>query len=121
MTSYDTGNQLDVLCHYQVIRRNGAVVPFEPSKIANAMMKALLAVAGSAVGLALSITGAPQALFRRVSLWLGHIKHQARQCKTAMSGQAARMQQSTRDGLQLRVGSGKGFFSAAKPNLHNAP
>ena len=29
---------------YQIIRRNGAVVPFEPNKIAIAMMKAFLAV-----------------------------------------------------------------------------
>lgn len=32
---------------YQVIRRNGSVVPFEPSKVAVAMMKAFLAVHGS--------------------------------------------------------------------------
>ena len=32
---------------YQIIRRNGSVVPFEPSKIAVAMMKAFLAVHGA--------------------------------------------------------------------------
>ncbi|MFZ4651906.1 MAG: hypothetical protein ACOYLV_14435, partial [Rubrivivax sp.] len=31
---------------YQIIRRNGAVVSFEPSKIAVALMKAFLAVHG---------------------------------------------------------------------------
>ncbi|MFM6992907.1 MAG: ribonucleoside-diphosphate reductase subunit alpha, partial [Rhodoferax sp.] len=36
-----------VLGHYQIIRRNGAVVPFEPAKIAIAMMKAFLAVHGT--------------------------------------------------------------------------
>ena len=35
------------LNQYQIIRRNGAVVPFEPSKIAVAMMKAFLAVHGT--------------------------------------------------------------------------
>jgi ribonucleoside-diphosphate reductase alpha chain len=35
------------LAHYQIIRRNGAVVPFEPAKIAVAMMKAFLAVHGT--------------------------------------------------------------------------
>ena len=35
------------LAHYQIIRRNGAVVPFEPDKIAIAMMKAFLAVHGT--------------------------------------------------------------------------
>ncbi len=38
------GSALD---HYQIIRRNGAVVPFEPQKIAVAMMKAFLAVHGA--------------------------------------------------------------------------
>jgi ribonucleoside-diphosphate reductase alpha chain len=32
---------------YQIIRRNGAVVAFEPNKIAVAMMKAFLAVHGT--------------------------------------------------------------------------
>ncbi len=35
------------LANYQIIRRNGAVVPFEPNKIAIAMMKAFLAVHGT--------------------------------------------------------------------------
>ena len=35
------------LAHYHIIRRNGAVVPFEPNKIAIAMMKAFLAVHGT--------------------------------------------------------------------------
>src|SRR6218665_2477822 len=33
--------------HYQIMRRNGAVVPFQPQKIALAMMKAFLAVHGT--------------------------------------------------------------------------
>jgi len=39
--------QTSALSHYQIIRRNGAVVPFEPNKIAVAMMKAFLAVHGT--------------------------------------------------------------------------
>ncbi len=35
------------LAQFQIIRRNGAVVPFEPGKIAVAMMKAFLAVHGT--------------------------------------------------------------------------
>ena len=35
------------LSQYQIIRRNGGVVPFEPAKIAVAMMKAFLAVHGT--------------------------------------------------------------------------
>ncbi|MET0544075.1 MAG: ribonucleoside-diphosphate reductase subunit alpha, partial [Variovorax sp.] len=37
----------DALAHYQIIRRNGAVVSFEPNKIAIALMKAFLAVHGT--------------------------------------------------------------------------
>ncbi|SEA99368.1 ribonucleoside-diphosphate reductase subunit alpha [Variovorax sp. YR216] len=37
----------NALANYQIIRRNGAVVPFEPNKIAVAMMKAFLAVHGT--------------------------------------------------------------------------
>jgi ribonucleoside-diphosphate reductase alpha chain len=44
-TALHSGNPS--LDHYQIIRRNGAVVPFEPSKIAIAMMKAFLAVHGT--------------------------------------------------------------------------
>ncbi|MDO5289620.1 MAG: ribonucleoside-diphosphate reductase subunit alpha [Pseudomonadota bacterium] len=39
--------QASAWAHYQIIRRNGAVVMFEPSKIAVAMMKAFLAVHGT--------------------------------------------------------------------------
>jgi ribonucleoside-diphosphate reductase alpha chain len=50
-TSHATDSPFDVvsqsLNHYQILRRNGAVVPFEPSKIAVAMMKAFLAVHGT--------------------------------------------------------------------------
>ncbi len=46
-----TGSATDAkpqnLSHYQIIRRNGAVVGFEPNKIAVAMMKAFLAVRGT--------------------------------------------------------------------------
>jgi len=38
---------LQALSSYQIIRRNGAVVPFEPNKIAVALMKAFLAVHGT--------------------------------------------------------------------------
>ena len=55
ITGFDAGTANGVaasastnpLAHYQIIRRNGAVVPFEPNKIAIAMMKAFLAVHGT--------------------------------------------------------------------------
>ena len=42
-----TATTANAFSQYQIIRRNGAVVPFEPSKIAVAMMKAFLAVHGT--------------------------------------------------------------------------
>ncbi len=42
-----TATAATAFSQYQIIRRNGAVVPFEPSKIAVAMMKAFLAVHGT--------------------------------------------------------------------------
>ena len=52
VTAVDIANaspesSLSPLNHYQIIRRNGAVVPFTPAKIAVAMMKAFLAVHGT--------------------------------------------------------------------------
>ncbi|MDE2606241.1 MAG: ribonucleoside-diphosphate reductase subunit alpha [Burkholderiales bacterium] len=43
----EAGPAAGPLAHYQIIRRNGAVVPFAPDKIAIAMMKAFLAVHGT--------------------------------------------------------------------------
>jgi ribonucleoside-diphosphate reductase alpha chain len=46
-TAAAEGGAVNTLAHYQIIRRNGAVVPFEPNKIAVALMKAFLAVHGT--------------------------------------------------------------------------
>src|SRR5437899_1245125 len=46
-TAHPAQNTASPLASYQLIRRNGAVVPFEPNKIAIAMMKAFLAVHGT--------------------------------------------------------------------------
>ena len=45
--SANHSNSTNIFSNYQIIRRNGAVVPFEPNKIAVAMMKAFLAVHGT--------------------------------------------------------------------------
>jgi ribonucleoside-diphosphate reductase alpha chain len=52
--------------NYQIIRRNGAVVPFEPSKIAIALMKAFLAVHGSQGAASASVRETVDALTRNV-------------------------------------------------------
>jgi len=54
------------LAHYQIIRRNGAVVPFEPAKIAVAMMKAFLAVHGTQGAASASVRETVEALTQAV-------------------------------------------------------
>jgi ribonucleoside-diphosphate reductase alpha chain len=51
---------------YQIIRRNGSVVPFEPSKIAVAMMKAFLAVHGTQGAASASVREAVDSLTNNV-------------------------------------------------------
>jgi ribonucleoside-diphosphate reductase alpha chain len=46
-SEHNTSSSAHALANYQIIRRNGAVVPFEPNKIAVALMKAFLAVHGT--------------------------------------------------------------------------
>ncbi len=55
-----------LLTHYQIIRRNGAVVAFEPNKIAVAMMKAFLAVHGTQGAASASIRETVDALTQTV-------------------------------------------------------
>jgi ribonucleoside-diphosphate reductase alpha chain len=55
-----------MLAHYQIIRRNGAVVPFEPAKIAVAMMKAFLAVHGTQGAASASVREMVEALTQNV-------------------------------------------------------
>ncbi len=54
------------LAHYQIIRRNGAVVAFEPGKIAVAMMKAFLAVHGTQGAASASVRETVDALTQAV-------------------------------------------------------
>ena len=55
-----------VFAHYQIIRRNGGVVPFEPSKIAVALMKAFLAVHGTQGAASASVRETVDALTQNV-------------------------------------------------------
>ncbi len=70
--AYDAAPNLDVnsagmSVHYQIIRRNGSVVPFVPSKIAVAMMKAFLAVHGTQGAASASVRETVEALTEAVS------------------------------------------------------
>lgn len=106
--------------HYELIRRNSAVVPFEPQKIAVAMMKAFLAVSQT---MRRDSTWHPfshlmSTLSSRVSQWHSHERLEVRFPKV---GGSARLRARRRDNTVLRDGAAAGFFSAEKPNLRNAP
>jgi ribonucleoside-diphosphate reductase alpha chain len=60
------GGSLKLLADYQIIRRNGAVVPFEPNKIVVAMMKAFLAVHGTQGAASASVREVVETLTRQV-------------------------------------------------------
>ncbi len=62
----DVAENPAMLTHYQIIRRNGAVVAFEPNKIAVAMMKAFLAVHGTQGAASASIRETVDALTQTV-------------------------------------------------------
>lgn len=96
------------LTRYQIIRRNGAVVPFEPSKIANVMMKAFLAVScHGAEGFLCSGLHAAGSWMVAFMSW--HMHH------LPMSPLLrSRVVNATRTRLN-------GFFWSGKANLRNAP
>ena len=56
----------NALTSYQIIRRNGSVVPFEPNKIAVAIMKASLAVHGTQGAASASVRETVDALTQQV-------------------------------------------------------
>ena len=108
------------LDHYAIIRRNGCVVPFEPQRIAVAMMKAFLAVHQT---MRKGCTGNSLFFLRNtltspVSQWYSPERLEVRLAKR---GGGARLSARRRNNTDLRDGSTSGFFSAAKPNLRNAP
>lgn len=116
----DQQHTASATAHYAIVRRNGAVVPFEPREVAVAMMKAFLAIRGT---LDVAPTRHPFAslvrtLSSRVSQWSRHLRLQTSLFKVA-GDERPSAQRRSNDGL--RVAAGSGFFSAAKPNLRNAP
>lgn len=108
------------LAHYQIIRRNGAVVPFEPSKISSALMKALFAVHGTC-----TFIGGPAFLRCHLpsSLLSGTAIYRRWMLATASSTKQHLFALSKLVGatIKLQPGKANGFFSASKANLRNAP
>lgn len=108
------------LAHYQTIRRNCAVAPFEPSRISIAMMKAFMAVNGTCtfIGGPTFVSGklpssplSATAMFKR---WMLATTSSTKQHLFALS----KLVGAT---IKLQPGKANGFFSASKANLRNAP
>ena len=108
------------LSHYQIICRVGAVVPFEPNKIAIAMMKAYIAVHGACTsigGLAFLSGNLPTALLSAAAIfkrWIFATASSTKQHLFALSNSVGAT-------IKLQPGKASGFFSASKANLRNAP
>ena len=109
--------------NYEVIRRNGAIVPFEPfepNKIEIAMMKAFLAVLRTykRITVARFLSGTlPSSLSHQTAVlkrWILATANSARVNSFMLSEQFGAT-------VKLRPGKASGFFSASKANLRNAP
>lgn len=126
MLAWETDESMasGTLAHYQIIRRTGAVVPFEPSKIAEALFKLLVVMRESLAEVERRLDLCKERLLsflRSISV----LKCQIRWCgfdtNRVMLALAAYIQRLVCTGMRKGVGVGRGFFSAAKPNLRNAP
>lgn len=114
----------ETLAHYQIIRCNGAMAPFGPSKIAEEMIKAFMAVHETLTDRERRLTlfkGLVFSFFQRVLVWKCQIRLLALDFKRALLVQATYVLGRVGAGMQSGAGMGRGFFSAAKPNLRNAP
>lgn len=100
------------LTHYQIIRRNGAVVPFEPNKIAHAMMRAFMAVHG-VLACAQDIgSGWLHGLWRAIK--------PSRACANGVD-RAAGLAHSPSVAPQQGRSKQQRFFGSSKPDMRNAP
>lgn len=108
------------LAYYQIIRRNGSVIPFEPDRIGNAMRRAFMAVHGNIGGVALG----PQPIYCRATT---HSPCQITRSHDLI-GMGGWIRQHFLSLFKPCGWTGKvvapksaGFFSASKANLRNAP
>ena len=112
------------LSHYQVIRRDGVVTSFELNRIAEATLKAFLAVRGTLNGrhrFMLRSSGLLSSAVEHTWVWLCKIWSPALQRNHAVlfsENHIARNAGAVKPPFSSKK---QGFFSALKPNLRNAP
>ena len=113
--------------HYVTVCRDGSVLPFEPSRIYECLMKDFIAEHGTSKGKShlrsmsneLMMAGIGRSSIRLQGVWLFvlHLKH----AMQAMLVGERHNAQSSGANRPLDGGKKQGFFSASKPNLRNAP
>ncbi|MGJ7523662.1 hypothetical protein ACSFA0_24520 [Variovorax sp. LT1P1] len=100
--------------YFQIVCRQAGVIPFEPSAMSEAMVKALLAVYRTPSWS--NLIGTHGVVERVATSWF-----LLRWLKRTFVSQVNRVRRFAGPPSQLGGGVGVGFFSAAKPNLRNAP
>ncbi len=101
-----------VFACYQIIRRSGAVVSFEPSEIARAMMKVFLAVRATS-----------EIAHRTCSGWLHHVWNALIPPKGSapLIARATACDRPLSLAAHQRQAKQPGFFGSSKPDMRNAP
>ncbi len=101
-----------VFDQYQIIRRNGGVMTYEPSKIARAMMQAFLAVHATS-----------EVAQRTCSGWLHGAWHALTPPKGSapVIARAAACDRPRSLASHQRQAKQPGFFVSSKPDMRNAP
>lgn len=102
----------DVLANYQIIRRNGAVIPFKPNGIAAAMAKCFYDVHSIGIGGMMPEGYSTVAFKRAISR---HFSVHERSVKNRRMGGCMGRRR------RLNGAVSQGFFSPEKLNLRNAP
>lgn len=114
----------ETLAHYQILRRNGAVVPFESSKVAENTLKAFLAIHGTLNGRHRLVSRSSELISsagESMLVWLYEIWPSAFHRKQVLPVHKSRSSQNVEAIEPFAAGKKLGFFSALKPNLRNAP
>ncbi len=98
--------------HYQIIRRQSAVIPFEPNKIAHAMMKAFMAVHGTLAFAQHICSG-----------WLHGLWRPLKPSKISAHGgdRVACLNRPVHEAPQQAQCRPQRFFGSNKPDMRNAP
>jgi hypothetical protein len=106
-TTHQSAPENQALKHYQIIRRNGAVVPFEPERISEALRNAFAALSVSAANI---LDDFVRCVYQGLLAWTNLF--------TSATGTDQPKKQLCNSEMPT---CHTGFFSAQKLNMRNAP